>query len=69
MQQECPECARLWDDYVGARTAYAALRREIDSARETGAAAEILVANAKAVFDRKEQSRAALDEHERQSHG
>jgi hypothetical protein len=68
MQQECPECARLWSEYVASRLSYADLRKQIDATRTAGKGAEELVIRAREVFERKENLRAALDEHKQAAH-
>jgi hypothetical protein len=68
MRQECPECARLWSEYVASRLSYADLRKQIEATRAAGNGAEDLVIRAQEVFERKEDLRAALDEHKRAAH-
>ncbi len=67
MNENCPECVRLWGEYLKARKEHQDSMRAFSAAG--GAEAVRYAVAGKAAYESKERCRAELTEHEAQRHG
>ncbi len=66
MNENCPECVRLWDEYLKSRKEHQIAIRAFS--RAEGAEAVRLAAAGKSAYEAKERCRAELTEHEARQH-
>jgi hypothetical protein len=71
MPSDCPDCARLWNDYLASRREYASLRRGFEAANAAGDTSQVqsIAQQAQAAAGKNEQSRERLAAHQRKTHG
>ncbi len=67
MNENCPECVRLWDKYLKARQEHRIAMKAFSDA-EGGADAVRVATAGKLAYEAKERCRAELAEHEAAQH-
>jgi hypothetical protein len=69
MQQDCPDCQRLWREYAAATTKHVGLEKKLRSSDQGSPALEGLSRDVSQAADVRETIRQSIHQHESEAHG